>query len=545
METPVNERKPGKPGLAWPGLGGWNLYFLAKFILVWLGYLNFQAVPNLVFAAALLLPVSSALLLPRKLLALPAGVALLYHDTWLPPFARLLAQPGVLNFSAEYLLELAGRFIDWTLVGVLFVFVVAALYLSRWLRLTTFTLVGLGWLASGGLPDMAGQPAVAAVAREQPRHAVPASPGREADSATLDEYLQRFYGDEAGRRTEFQPPPAAAAPFDLLLVNICSLAWDDLEAVGMKDNTLFRQMDIVFDHFNSATSYSGPAAIRLLRASCGQSSHSGLYDHAANQCLLFDNLRRLGFDSALALNHDGKFDDFLGEVRRQGGMPAPALDGSSFRRALVNFDGSPIWRDREVLERWWQHRQGQDSGRVALLYNTVTLHDGNRLVRADGGTQRVDYRALAQRLLEDLNAFIDQLERSGRRVVLVIVPEHGAGLHGDRMQIAGMREIPSPSITHVPVGIKLIGMGSAARDEPLHVGAPSSYLALSEIIARLSVMSPVDDGAGIDRHALVADLPQTAPVAENAGTVVLEYGGMSYVRIQEQGEWLPYPHRSQ
>ncbi|MCK0508508.1 cellulose biosynthesis protein BcsG [Aromatoleum anaerobium] len=167
-------------------------------------------------------------------------------------------------------------------------------------------------------------------------------------------------------------------------------------------------------------------------------------------------------------------------------------------------------------------------------------------MRADGGTQRVDYRALAQRLLEDLNAFIDQLERSGRRVVLVIVPEHGAGLHGDRMQIAGMREIPSPSITHVPVGIKLIGMGSAARDEPLHVGAPSSYLALSEIIARLSVMSPVDDGgAGIDRHALVADLPQTAPVAENAGTVVLEYGGMSYVRIQEQGEWLPYPHRSQ
>ncbi len=29
----------------------------------------------------------------------PVGIALLYHDTWLPPFDRLLAQPGVLDFS--------------------------------------------------------------------------------------------------------------------------------------------------------------------------------------------------------------------------------------------------------------------------------------------------------------------------------------------------------------------------------------------------------------------------------------------------------------
>ena len=40
----------------WPGLGGWNLYFLAKFLLVALGMLDFQALPNLLFAAFLLVP---------------------------------------------------------------------------------------------------------------------------------------------------------------------------------------------------------------------------------------------------------------------------------------------------------------------------------------------------------------------------------------------------------------------------------------------------------------------------------------------------------
>ena len=46
-------------------------------------------------------------------------MALFYQDTWLPPFSRLLDQPGVLNFTADYLLELTGRFIDWNLCGAL------------------------------------------------------------------------------------------------------------------------------------------------------------------------------------------------------------------------------------------------------------------------------------------------------------------------------------------------------------------------------------------------------------------------------------------
>ncbi|MDW4658054.1 cellulose biosynthesis protein BcsG, partial [Escherichia coli] len=82
----------------------------------------------------------------------------------------------------------------------------------------------------------------------------------EPDNATLEAYLQKFYATEATRQVEFKPSTSPAQPFDLLLINICSMAWDDLDAVGLRDNTLFQQMDVVFDNFNSATSYSGPAA---------------------------------------------------------------------------------------------------------------------------------------------------------------------------------------------------------------------------------------------------------------------------------------------
>jgi hypothetical protein len=109
------------------------------------------------------------------------------------------------------------------------------------------------------------------------------------------------------------------------------------------------------------------------------------------------------------------------------------------------------------------------------------------------------------------------------------------------MQISGMREIPSPSITHVPVGIKLVGMGINSRTSPLHIREPSSFLALSEIISRLYVAQAQPQGP--DWTTVLTGLPQTVVVSENAGTVVLDYAGRPYVRIKEKGGWLPYPQQ--
>ncbi|MEX5503362.1 cellulose biosynthesis protein BcsG [Pseudomonas putida] len=522
----------------WPGLGGWNLYFLAKFLLVALGMLDFQALPNLLFAAFLLLPLPGRWLrIARQLVAVPMGVALFYQDTWFPPFSRLLAQPGVLDFSWDYLLELLGRFINWNLLGALALLLVGYLYLRHWLRLSTLSLLGLTWLAVGGLPSLA-------VNAGQPSGNVVASPGKPAqaaalaDNATLDSWLERFFASERERVTAFPAINADEQPFDLLVINICSLAWDDLSAAGLRDNPLLSRLDVIFDQFNSATSYSGPAAIRVLRASCGQSSHAGLYQSAPEQCLLFQNLAKLGFQSNTLLNHSGHFDNFIGDITQQH-MPQPGLRNTDFPRALVGFDGSPIASDLDVLRRWWGQRSGSAAEHVSLFYNSISLHDGNRIVTADGGTRVADYATRATRLFGELGTFLDELERSGRRVVVAIVPEHGAALHGDRMQLSGMREIPTPSITHVPVGLKFIGMGQPARSEPLRVSAPTSYLALSELVSR--VYAGLGQQQPLDVPGLLTDLPTTEQVAQTSGAEVVNYQGRAYMRLQGQADWQPIP----
>ncbi|MFJ7004873.1 cellulose biosynthesis protein BcsG [Pseudomonas putida] len=522
----------------WPGLGGWNLYFLAKFLLVALGMLDFQALPNLLFAAFLLLPLPGRWLrIARQLVAVPMGAALFYQDTWFPPFSRLLAQPGVLDFSWDYLLELLGRFINWNLLGALALLLVGYLYLRHWLRLSTLSLLGLTWLAVGGLPSLA-------VNAGQPSGNVVASPGKPAqaaalaDNATLDSWLERFFASERERVTAFPAINADEQPFDLLVINICSLAWDDLSAAGLRDNPLLSRLDVIFDQFNSATSYSGPAAIRVLRASCGQSSHAGLYQSAPEQCLLFQNLAKLGFQSNTLLNHSGHFDNFIGDITQQH-MPQPGLRNTDFPRALVGFDGSPIASDLDVLRRWWGQRSGSAAEHVSLFYNSISLHDGNRIVTADGGTRVADYATRATRLFGELGTFLDELERSGRRVVVAIVPEHGAALHGDRMQLSGMREIPTPSITHVPVGLKFIGMGQPARSEPLRVSAPTSYLALSELVSR--VYAGLGQQQPLDVPGLLTDLPTTEQVAQTSGAEVVNYQGRAYMRLQGQADWQPIP----
>ena len=69
----------------------------------------------------------------------------------------------------------------------------------------------------------------------------------------------------------------------------------DIEAAGLMDHPLWKHFDLLFKNFNSATSYSGPAAIRLLRASCGQEAHADLYKSAPQQCHLFSQLASAGY----------------------------------------------------------------------------------------------------------------------------------------------------------------------------------------------------------------------------------------------------------
>src|SRR5579863_9492718 len=102
-------------------MGLWSAYFLAKLGLYALGYIGFSAWLNLALAIFTALPPGNARQrLAKNLIAVPLGIVLLYHDSWLPPLAQALTQAENLSaFSGSYLWELAGRLISLKLlVGV-------------------------------------------------------------------------------------------------------------------------------------------------------------------------------------------------------------------------------------------------------------------------------------------------------------------------------------------------------------------------------------------------------------------------------------------
>jgi hypothetical protein len=139
------------------------------------------------------------------------------------------------------------------------------------------------------------------------------------------------------------------------------------------------------------------------------------------------------------------------------------------------------------------------------------------------------------RFSSDIRRFLDDLQASGRRVVVVFIPEHGAAVRGDRRQIPGLREVPTRAITRVPVGVLLINANGDVTDVQQEVETPASYLAVSELLSRFIADNPFTKP---DLHvsSYTQNLPQTDAVAQNEGTTLLQIRDTSMVRMPS-GEW--------
>ena len=533
-DTPTGAGSPASPrfslGRAADRLGPWSLYFIAKLLLLWRGLIAFHPIENLVFLAILAGPLAS----PRwkrlrPWIGTPVAIALLYYDSYLPKASRVVSQAGLVSsFSADYLAELAGRFVSVPVLALLAAAAAAFFVLARFVRTDVLALAG-ALVATPFQPPFS-SPALSVAAST--------GAGPAAAPVTPDAALAAFRESESRRRVDFTAPPEGATAFDVIFIHVCSLSWDDLEATGLRDHPLLKGFDVTMRRFNSASAYSGPSAIRLLRGNCGQPSHRDLYAPPAEGCLLMPALDKAGLKPDLVLNHDGHFDDFLRIVRAQGvsaepvplkGLPAP----------LRSFDDSRIYEDFAVLDRWLARRAKDPSPRVAAYYNSISLHDGNHLPGRGGKTSLETYKARLETLLDDLERFVAKLDASGRRAVVVVMPEHGAALRGEPGQIAGLREIPSPAITLVPVGVRVTGPGARRQGEPLAIDAPVSYLALSTLLQRMLEKPPFPAG-GYRPADYATDLPQTPFVSEGEAATVIGLGDKVLVR-QDGEAWRELP----
>ena len=515
-------------------MGWWSAYFLAKLILYGMGYLDFNPWLNLAFAVFTALPPRNARQrLTKNLLAVPMGVMLLYHDSWLPPFTQAAAQLQNLRaFSPEYLWELAGRLISWKLLLELAAMLALYSLVRRKLRMSTFAVLGIvGVMVAPHVKVWPGaSPAQAAAAPS--RVALATAPINLSPDA-LNTRLQQFYTEQQKIRIRFPRVAAQDAPFDILILHVCSLAWDDLRALRLGPEALLGHFDLVLTHFNSAASYSGPAAIRLLRGTCGQTPESQLYDPADEGCFVMDGLQGAGFEPHWLMNHDGHFGNFFGDVHDRGGLPAPLEDNTGATPAQQAFDGTPVYSDYSVLSRWWARRQTNPAPRLALYYNTISLHDGNHVLGA--GHPDSSYAARFMLLSSDISRFLEDLRASGRHVIVVFIAEHGAALGGGRGQIQGLREIPTEAISRVPVALALVNAVRPAQVAQEKVDVPLSYPAVNELLSRLIASSPFDKPlTSLDTYSNA--LPQADFVAENNGTTVVQVE-TQYMMRSPDGAW--------
>lgn len=541
----------------WKGAGWFNAYFLTKFALAHFGYLNLEPAYNALLFAAVVLPIGTrALDIARNLAGALAAAALLWHESWLPgPEAIRANAHNLTNFSSSFLFNFIVDAVNPVLVAWLAAGIVAWLFLRRWMRFSTLTVIGfvvtafpqlVPWATPSEKEASARE--IAAVPESTPavRSETAASPLRPPQPANgtgedVDRWLTAFFSEEENRVANLPTeaiPETVSGGFDIAVVNICSLSNDDLAATGLDRHNVWSKFDVRFAGFSSATSYSGPATLRLLTAACGQPPHSALYGERRPQCELLNRFAAAGWENRLYLDHNGRFDNYLASLRELAGLTPALNDLTKLHVRYEAFDGSPVYDDADVFNQWFSDLSSRPASRTVSLFNLVALHDGNR---APGSAKSFDYAPLAKSLLDDLEGIMDRIEKSGRPVLFIVVPEHGAAVRGDKIQMARLREIPSPKITNVPVLVKFFGLkiDGALRT----IEAPTSYLALAELMARTATSGvyrdrEADASAAVDE--ILMDLPQTWPVSQNANASVVRFAGVHWVRLHA-GKWIKYP----
>ncbi len=488
-------------------MGLWAIYFLGVAWLHFRGVLHVEPLPNLAFALLLALPLPAAVRgrrwarAARQAAAFLAAAALVWRESWVPAPARawkLFTETGGggtgAGMSLAYFVRLGLGVLpplDWLALAAI---AVACVLLARRIVVAPLALAALLAIALAG--GERGGPGI---------------PGR----------VDRFFEAEAARTIRFTEHPAAE--LDVVVLHVCSMSWDDLRASGLEGNPFLRRLDVVLTAFDSASSYTNPSAIRLLRAPCGQPRHADLYRPARPECYLLDALRRAGYRTWSAIDNDAPAYRFVEAIVDQGHADPP-MPFADLPVRQLDFDRTPIHDDGALLARWLEARARVPGGRAALYADHTTLHGG--APRVDDGRwwtrSRTDlYREAGERLFETLSGFLDALRASGRRTLVVLVAEHGMALRGSAFQPPDLREIPFPEITTVPAAVALVGPGlPAVPARQAVVARPTSYLALAHLVARaLEARDPRPETLFSD--AEVARIPETAFVAENEAAMVV------------------------
>jgi cellulose synthase operon protein YhjU len=503
----------------------WQFYFAFKLYFYARGYLQFDGFLNFVLFLYWLLPVWAELYrVPRhplfNRLHGPFGalgcVALLWHDTYFPPVSAVygfLMDPST-RPSAMYVSQFLAGYWSWMEVGVISFLLMAFYALHR-------------YRVSATIPPFIATlvpPAISIATKPPP----------------LNQVEKDFYASQADKDEiiKLKVEQQSGSNFDIVILQVCSMAWEDLELAGLLNHPFLKAFDLVFTRFNTVTSYSTPAALRLLRAPCGQVQHSLLYQDANSDCYLSEQLKSQGYRFDVLFNHYGTSSETMGnDLQRLARAPQP-ISVQSIKPEAVNYDDSAILNNLETLQFWLNHRNQNQSPRTALYYNTVSLHGGSHFKNNQTWWKQdhvTHYHEAALRLFEDLRAFMALLQSSKRNVLVLMVAEHGAALKGNSVQAQDLRDIPLPTLTTVPLGVRWIVPGQESTVNPMIVKKAVSYRVLPKLIQFVANESRLPTTQELEKS-----LPTLTYFGENERAVTTIQDGRLYFK-QRGGPWKSLP----
>ncbi len=516
----------------------WNYYFLFKIYLFITGAINIDIQLNLLLLLFVVLPVGGRmqrikiLLLCKTAVSIVLAFLLLWRDSWLPSItdaSSLIQEHGMP--SLEYILS----FIKGGLSMSVVMFSIVLLLVSFMLHQYKLVSICIMAVLITVVPIATGLRNAATISQIQQPEIAEAS---EKDPA---KYLDSFYAKESERTIVFKQPGAPA--FDLVIIHLCSLSWDDLKEIGMtQDDPFFKDFDYLFTNFNSATGYSGPAVIRLLQSNSGQRSHADIHGSGTpKELFLFESLASVGYERYIAMDHDGKYGNYNTALKKNGLNGAKLIKQDGLASAAIFFDGkTPLYKDMDMFKKWFEERNAIKAEKAALYFNAVKMHAGSHWVgekKWSGRDPREQYKELESEVLRDVKKMIDLLKSSKRNTVLVLVSEHGRALTGSSFQPPDLRDVPLPKITKVPMAIKLIGPKfNSARVNQTVISKPTSYFALSWLLSKFVERSPFGSTADAPQE-IATKIPKTEYVSENDTGKIVEIDGV-YHYLGKSRKWV-------
>lgn len=500
-------------------------YFAFKLGLYFLSLSGFDFPLNLILFVLCFIQFKNASLYTcYKIILLILAIVLLYHDSYIPVLTS-----DSFDFHGDTFDKISGLFqivmgfVNFTYIGIFILLAIVIFFINDFIKLETLITVAFIYvlfnnvhtnylLAKANIEDV----------KEQVIDSVDIPPQLgEATDANVESYLQHFLDLEKKRVVTFPNSlPNDYESFDIVIVNICSMATDDIIASNMINHSLFKKFDFYFDTFSSVSSYSTPATMRLLRANCGQDTEANMYSDRRPECELVTSLESLGYQSHVYFDHDGVYGNYYKTLNQYAGLPLKLHPLDRLKPQYTSFDGSIIYSDASLFSAYINNIANSKTANNVTVMNLISLHDGNHFY---GDKKSAAYEPRLKLLLDDLERFITELEKTHKNTLFVMVPEHGAAIRADKMQIAKLREIPTDKITRIPVSVKFI-KGKDEDSTTVEVKGFYSYMALSEMIKRAIETNAfsLENATGKISDVFV-DLPQTAFIGEATSAYYMNY----------------------